>query len=75
MSKETNSLPRQRNYDTIIIVVTIVALAVIFMFFRDRQQRRRLQLERFETQTDVMEEWDPQYQNQNTAEKGGGKIM
>ncbi|MHC4114382.1 MAG: hypothetical protein ACYSSL_03555 [Planctomycetota bacterium] len=75
MSKETNKLPRQRNYDTIIIIATVIALAVIFMFFWDRQQERRLQLERLETQTDVMEEWGPQRQNQNTAEKGGGKIL
>jgi hypothetical protein len=75
MSKETDSLPRQRNYDTIIIVVTVITLAVVFMFFRDRHQKRRFQLERLETQTEVMEEWGPQRQNQNTAEKGGGKIL
>lgn len=74
MSKETDSLPRQRNYDTIIIVVMVIVLAAIFMFFRDRQQNRRFQLERLDTQMNVLEEWGPQ-QNQNTAAQRGGKIM
>jgi hypothetical protein len=73
MSKETNSLPQQRNYNTIIIVVTVVALAVIFMFFRDRQQKRQLQLERLDTQMGVLEEWGPP--RQNTKSSGGGKIL
>ncbi|MHC4126276.1 MAG: hypothetical protein ACYSRR_07475 [Planctomycetota bacterium] len=73
MSKETNNLPQQRNYSTIIIVVTIVALVVVFMFFWDRQQKRQFQLERLETQTGVLEEWGPQ--RQNTANKDGGRIL
>jgi hypothetical protein len=73
MSKETNNLPQQRDYNTIIIVVTIVLLAVIFMFFWDRQQGRQNRLERFETQTEVLEEWGPQ--RQKTARQGGGKIL
>ncbi|MHC4123676.1 MAG: hypothetical protein ACYSSI_08905 [Planctomycetota bacterium] len=73
MSEESNNLPQQRNYSTIIIAVTIVLLAVIFMFFRDRQQKRQLQLERMDTQMDVLEEWRPP--RQNTASKGGGKIL
>lgn len=61
------------NNNMIIIVVTIVLLAVIFMFFRNRQQKRRFQLERLDTQTDVLEEWGRP--RQNTASTGGGKIL
>ena len=61
------------NKNAIIIAVTIVVLVVIFMFFNDRQQKRRGQLERLDTQTDVMEEWGPP--QQNTASEGGGKIL
>ena len=61
------------NKNAISIVVTIVVLAVIFMYFRDRQQKRQFQLERLDTQMDVMEEWGPPHQN--TASKGGGKIL
>ena len=61
------------NKNTIIIVVTAVLLAVIFMFFYDRQQKRQFQLERLDTQMDVMEEQGPS--RQNTANQGGGKIL
>jgi hypothetical protein len=61
------------NKKAILIAVTIVVLAVIFMFFRDRQQKRQLQLERLDTQTDVLEEWGPP--RQNTTSKDGGKIL
>jgi len=61
------------NKNTIIIVVTIVVLVVVFMYFRDRQKKRQFQLERLDTQMDVMEEWDPQ--RQNTATRDGGKVL
>lgn len=67
-----------RNNNAIIIAVTIVVLAVIFMYFHDRQQKRQLQLQRFDAQTDVWEEWGPTQQNRqlnNAAGKGGGKIL
>jgi hypothetical protein len=73
MSKETNNLPQQRNYNKIIIAVTVVVLVVLFMWFWDRQQKRRLQLERMDTQMDVLEEWGPP--RQNTTRQGGGKIL
>ena len=43
------------NKNTIIIAIAIVLVAVTFMFFRDRQQKRQFQLERLDTQMDVME--------------------
>ena len=61
------------NKNAIIIAVTIILLAVIFMYFLDRQQKRQLQLERLDTQTDVLEDWGPP--QQNTASEGGGKIL
>jgi len=67
-----------RNKNAIIIAVTIVVLAVILMYFRDRQQKRVLELERLETQTEVLQEWGPQQQNRqlnNTTGKGGGRIL
>jgi hypothetical protein len=66
------------NKNAIIIAVTIVVLAVIFMFFRDRQQKRLLQLQRLDTQMNVLEEWGPPQQNiqlNNTTGKSGGKIL
>ena len=72
-AKANMSEPVNCNKNTIIIVVTIVLLAVIFIYFRDRQQNRRLQLERLDTQMDVMEEWDRP--RQNTATRGGGKVL
>ncbi len=66
------------NKNAIIIAVTIVVLAVIFMFFRNRQQKRLLQLQRLDTQMNVLEEWGPPQQNRqlnNTTGKGGGKIL
>ena len=70
---KANSNESVCNKNAIIIAVTIVVLAVIFMFFRDKQQKRQLQLERLDTQIDVLEEWGPP--RQNTASKGGGKIL
>ena len=66
------------NKNAIIIVVAIVVLAVVFMYFMDRQQKRHLQLERLDTQMDVMEEWGTPRQNRqmnNTSGQGGGKIL
>ena len=62
-----------RNRNAIIIAVTIVLLAIILMYFRNRQQKREFQLQRLDAQMDVMEEWGPP--RQNTATKGGGKIL
>jgi len=59
--------------NAIIIAITIVMLAVVFMYFRNRQQKRWLQLEHFDTQMDVQEEWDSQRQNTNSQD--GGKIL
>lgn len=61
------------NKNAIIIAVTVVLLAVIFVFFQNRQQKRQFQLERLDTQMDVMEEQGPS--RQNTANQGGGKIL
>ena len=66
------------NKNAIIIVVAIVVLAVAFMYFWDRQQKRQLQLERLDTQMDVMEEWGPPRQNRQmngATGQGGGKIL
>jgi hypothetical protein len=66
------------NKNAIIIAVTIVVLAVIFMFFRDRQQKRLLQLQRIDTQMNVLEEWGPPQQNRklnNTTGNGGERIL
>jgi hypothetical protein len=64
--------------NAIIIAVTIVVLAVIFMYFRDKQQKRALALERFETQTEVWQEWGPPQQDRrlnNTTGEGGERIL
>jgi hypothetical protein len=58
------------NMNAIIITAAIVVLAVIFMFFRDRQQKRKLQLQQFDTQMRVWEEWDPQQRNRQLNNTG-----
>ncbi len=78
MAQAKTNEASSRNNNTIIIVVAIVVLAVVFMYFMDRQQKRHLQLERLDTQMDVMEEWGTPRQNRqmnNTSGQGGGKIL
>ncbi len=77
-AKANMSEPVNCNKNTITIAITIVVLAVVFMYFRDRQQKREIQLERLDTQTEVMEEWGPPQQNRqlnNASDKSGGKIL
>ncbi len=63
-----------RNKNTIIITVAIFVLAVVFMYFWDRQQNRQLQLEIFETKTELLEERRPPTQN-TTQNNSGGRIL